>query len=250
MNDTRQRPLEHLSNGTHSNNANNEPPVTTTSIDTPLQASNSTSPSTCPYATGNYPVPFLRFAPSNDEIIHPAPPPRQTNCTSSLSTAPLPVSSCKNTSRLPKDQPNLMALKEIVSSINEKLDRLFSIIASMPPAARHHTTETSPSAIYPNLDTPYSTQEQDTSPPHNQSDNIYELMLTLCPTIYDPLTHLHELTLTTVLLTLWQNSQTTYSGNLSAKLYYLAHYNTGTSDTLWKNLPESPTYTKDLWKLP
>jgi len=251
MNDMSQRLPEHLSNGTNPNNTNNEPLAITTSNDTPLQASSPTPPCTRPYATGNHPVSFRRIASSTDEIIRPATLPRQTNCMLSLSTAPLPFSSCENTSRLSKDQPNsIMALKEAVSSLNEKLDLLFSIIAPLPLTARHNTTETSPSAIFSNLDT-LLIQEHDTIPPHNQSDNIYELMLALCPTIYDPLTHLHEPTLTTVLLTLWQNSQTTYNrGNRSAKLYYLAHYNTGTSDTLRKKRPAYPTYTKDLRKPP
>jgi len=148
-----------------------------------------------------------------------------------------------------------MALKEVILSINEKLDQIFSIIAPLPTSSIHRDTMTknSSSKIDSNMcNTPYSTHpKHDTLPIGNQSD-LYELMSSaLLPTIYDPLNHPHKLkpTLLTALLSQPKNSQeikysSTYSSNLSAK-----SYNTGTLHTLQKNLPQPP-YSKDLWKPP
>jgi len=137
-------------------------------------------------------------------------------------------------------------------NLNEKLDRLFSIITLLPTSSvRHYMTTKNPSStIDSNMhDTLYSTHpKHDTLPTQNQLD-LYNLMSTLLPTIYNPINHRHKLkhTLLTALLSQPKNSQeatysSMYSGNLSAKS------STGTPYTLQKNLPQPPPYSKDLWK--
>jgi len=213
------------------------------------------------YNTGNPPAPFQHTTPSTDEIINPAPLSRCMNGSYvSPPTEPLKSSSCTSTFPLSTDHPNSLALKEILLRLNDMVDQLFSIIALMPITVHHCTTETSPSAIPPTMQdtSSYSNQKHDSIPTQL---NIYELMLALLPTIYDPFdcTHPQELkhTPTTIPPGPHKNSQETThrSSNLSAKndhsLYYCTRlYNIGTSDLLWQNLPKSPMYTKDLWKPP
>jgi len=203
--------------------------------------------------TSNHP-PTFQCNPSMDAITNPTLISQHPNCQSSPATAPPQDPRCEHTSVLLKDHPHSMALKEIALSLNEKLNRLFSISASLSTSSVHRytTTKNSPSKIDPTMhDTPHSTHpKHDTLPTQNLSD-LYELMSALLPTINDPINHLNEHTLLTALLSHPKNSQettysSTYSGNLSAKSSY---YNNGTPYKLLENLPQPP-YSKDLRKPP
>jgi len=204
------------------------------------------------HTTGNLPAPFQHTTPSTDQIINPAPLSWCTNGYFPPPTEPPQLSSCTSTVPLSIDHPNsIPTLKEALLRLNKMADRLFSIIALMPIIDCQCVTETSPSAIPLSMRNT-STQKHDTIPPRTQP-NIYELMSALLPisSESDDCSHPQELKHT--LTSPHKNSQeTTYrtsSSNLSAK-NNLPYYKIGTSDLLQKNFPQSPMYTKDLWKLP
>jgi len=214
------------------------------------------------YTTGKHPPTFQHNIPSLDAITHPTLISHPTDCQLPPATATSPFPQCEHTSLL-KDHPNpILALKEVAFSINETLDRLFTIIAQLPTSSVcHYMTKTSSNTIDSNMRaTQYSTYpKHDTIPTRNQPD-LYKLMSALLPTIYNPFSHLHELKntpLTVLLFSKPKNSQQTtnssaHSGNLSAKN---SHHHTGTLDTLGlgllqQYLPQPPQHSKDLWKPP
>jgi len=148
------------------------------------------------------------------------------------------VSKSALNSLLSKDPQNpFMALKEAISSLNKKVNLLFSIYTPLPTIISHSAIKSLPRTHSSTLhDMPHTNKKYDTISSQNLPD-IYKLMITLPPMTYNPLTHLHELakhTLTVLPTSLQMNSQetTNSNNNLSAISYYIVYYSTGIPDTL------------------
>jgi len=191
---------------------------------------------------GNHPAPPHRTTLLNDDTTNPALISRHKNCSLSPSTKDPHVSNSALNSLLSNDPLNpFMALKEVLSSLNKKIDRLVSIYAPLNTIVTYSATD-----FFPRTLSTFSSQ--------NLPD-IYELMIALPPMTYDDLlTHLHELNkhnVTALPTSLLQTNskETTYSNNFPAIPYHM-YYCTGNPDTLQKHLQQPPTHTRDLWKPP
>jgi len=122
-------------------------------------------------------------------------------------------------------QNSIMALKEVISSLNKKFNWLLSIYAPSPITIHYSAIESFPRPLPSTIhDMLHTNQKYNMISTQNLPD-IYKLMNALPPITYNQLTHPYKLKHTlTVLPSLWMNSQeTTHSNNLSTTPYYLAY---------------------------
>ncbi len=203
-----------------------------------------TDPATCSTncTKGNCQASSHCTLPPNEETITHAPITQSKNHQLYPTPMPSPFFNCAPHSLFPKDNLNtILDLKEEVFNLNKKLNQLFSIIPLMPNIFQcDSTTKSYPSKLSSTIrDTLYTTQKL---------SDLYDLMTTLPPTIYNPLIHMQEIqqhTLTILPTNLqMKSSPNTYSSHSVQHYYYMESHSTGTLAALQQHLQNSTKYQK------